>query len=271
MRSNYRGRLFSLPFVAVCTVAVVVMNLTTTGYAVTVPFLEDFSDSTTDFTLTAGANTTVVVDPLDSNVLRITQTARLGAVASAATVPIADGLGADDLSASEYFLASVSIRPSQYTIAGTAGGDIGLALFGSTDTVAAAPYYLFDFNPIAETFRISGADVTPTPGSFSYDATETYTLTVKGWYTGGTLNFEYKLSDPSQSTITITGSDTTPLTGTYFGVRFRNGASSTTTTATIDYDNFSISVVPEPSAISLCGIGGFLSLVVARKRKLVRK
>jgi hypothetical protein len=83
-----------------------------------------------------------------------------------------------------------------------------------------------------------------------------YTLTATTSYTGTTLNFAVTLS-VGASTISMSASDTSAKTGNYFGLRTATFANSTpnATGLDVDYDNFSLNIVPEPATASLCVLG----------------
>lgn len=235
------------------------------SYAVSLPFFEDFSGTAPDFTNTAAAGATWAVNPGGAGVLRLSQTAQASALANSASVSVPTGLGAGDLAATDYFLASTSINVSAYTTTGANGIDIGLNLFGDDNLLTTA--YRFDFNPTKQTFRIASTDTSPT-GAFTFSTAETYTLSVKGWYDAGTLKFDFTFTDPSEALpITISASDATPLTGTNFGLRNRTGTGTgTSNNSVIDHDNFSINVVPEPSSIMLSILGLAIGGIAIRKQ-----
>jgi hypothetical protein len=253
------NRSFQLSAVAV---ALWTLSMVQTGYATSLPFMEDFSGTAPDFTNTAAAGAVWAVNPGGAGVLRLTQTAQASSQANSSSVSIPTGLGAGSLAPTDYFLISSTINVSAYTTSGANGVDIGLNLFGDDSALTNA--YRLDFNPTKQSFRISGTDTTPT-GAFTFNALETYALTVKGWYTSGTLNLEFTLSDPSQSPVTISAVDTTPLAGTFFGFRNRTGASTSNNNSVINHDDFSASVVPEPTSVSLVVVAGLCGLMLFRK------
>lgn len=254
-------RPFSLFAVAV---ALWSLSMDQAGNAATLPVIENFSGTAPDFTNTAAAGGAWAVNPGGAGVLRLTQTSQASSSANSSAVSVPTGLGVADLGPSDYFLLSSTITLSAYTTTGTNGIDIGLNFFGDDGNFTNA--YRADFNPTKQTFRIASADVTPV-GSFTYSTGEIYTLSVKGWYTSGTLNLDFTFSDPSQAPITISTTDATPLAGAFFGFRNRTGASSSNNNSVIDHDNFSLTVVPEPVSFYLLGVGGSLGLVMLRKRK----
>lgn len=94
---------------------------------------------------------------------------------------------------------------------------------------------------------------------FTPSLTSLYTLTVNGTYNAGQLSLETIFSDGT-TTKSFTVTDSSPLTGEYFGARA--ATSGTGTGVTVIYDNFSI--IPEPSNAALLGIGG---LALLRRRR----
>ena len=94
-----------------------------------------------------------------------------------------------------------------------------------------------------------------------------YQLTLSGSYSGGILTLNGTLTGGDGTTLTVSGTDTSVLTGTNFGYRTavnaqRNGntALNTAVTASVDVDYDNLSVVPEPGSAILasCGLGGVL-------------
>jgi len=257
--------------VAAASVALLACPVASSAHAVTVPYAEDFNGGTSAFVTSVGTGTVAWTDDGSINTLRFTQTTQGSGQANAAIVSVPDGLGADDLSPSQYFLISGTIKFDSYTTSATNGIDLGINLFGDAGFADA---YRADFNPTKQTFRLAAGSPTNTDYTvsvvstpFSFSMSETYTLTLKGWYTGlGTLNMEFTLTDPNLATAVITATDPTPLIGTNFGFRTRTGSSVTATNTVTQFDNFSISVVPEPSAIVLLSMGGFVGIAVARRR-----
>lgn len=227
------------------------------AYAATVPLSENFDGGTTSFVTsvqTAGQGTWTDDNTIpNTRFVQSNQGTGQGA-ASSITLTGLDfatlGLGS---SSNNYFLVSGTVQVPTYPTTGANGVDIGINLFG--DVAALTNAYRVDFNPSKNQFRIASTDASPT-GAFTFDPLETYSLSVKGWYTASdTLNLDFTFSDPSQAPVTISGVDTvaTLINNTNFGFRSRTGTGTAANNGTFVYDNFSASVVPEPSAYAMFG------------------
>lgn len=97
----------------------------------------------------------------------------------------------------------------------------------------------------------------------------TYTLRLEGSFVGSTLNLTLALFNADGTTqigTTATASDTSPLSGEFFGYRNRIGIGGGT--SIIDFDNYNVSAIPEPASFaSLGGVAVFgLALLQRRKR-----
>lgn len=88
------------------------------------------------------------------------------------------------------------------------------------------------------------------------------TLSLTGTVNGTTLDLVGTVSDTAGNVlVTLSANDPSPQNGGYFGLRSSNTSSSGTQTATIDYDNVSISaLVPEPAGMAMLAIGAMGSL-----------
>lgn len=175
----------------------------------------------------------------------------------------------------------------QFTVQSLSGGganhnEVALILFA--DASSPTSYYSATFDPRADGYL---ADVGTLgfggPGN-SYDTTtigdsglgsdyhniltNTYTLVADVTRTdgGATLNFTASLYDAAGTTQIGTSATATDsaglLTGSLFGLRVRQVVNGT---GTFDFDNFTITAVPEPATLALFGLGGLL-IGVRRRR-----
>ncbi|HTS19550.1 MAG TPA: PEP-CTERM sorting domain-containing protein [Verrucomicrobiae bacterium] len=92
-----------------------------------------------------------------------------------------------------------------------------------------------------------------------------YTMTLSGTYdASGDLTLLFSVSNGATTTsISDQIAAASVLTGDYFGYRdsAANGG------GTLQFDNYALSVVPEPSTLALVGLAGGLIALISRKRK----
>ena len=98
----------------------------------------------------------------------------------------------------------------------------------------------------------------------SFHLSDSYLLDVKGTYLLGTLTAVFTVSDVATpgDTMSYTYLDTSPRTGSYFGLY--TSMSSGGGTMTVDFDNF-IVAVPEPSTLGLAELGAATLLIFRRR------
>lgn len=194
------------------------------------------------------------------------------------------------------------VMSSQFTINSTAtlasnsSFTVGFGSFSTTSNFSSGSagqnYYLSDFtytgqgtsNPQLGTLRIlslgdspdgftsvsGSAIVSGASTNFAILTGTTYTLKLTGTVSNGTLSLAFGLYDAAGTTqigTSATATDTTPLTGDYFGYRNRTGGNTSSSTQ-ISFDNFS--VVPEPgTGVSLTlALTGVIYLFRRRESKI---
>ena len=154
----------------------------------------------------------------------------------------------------------------------------GVGALGSVvDLNAGDRYQLFyraSHSTLNETLALTSVDggTQTSSGTLAAVIGHKYTLTLEGTYSGGTLTLTGTLLDTDTlNSITVSGTDTTPSTGTYFGYRvsaYTAIGSGDDSSITADFDNFSVEGVPEPTSLSLLGMS---AAVVALRRRRVAK
>lgn len=202
-------------------------------------------------------------------------------LSSAAGIDFSGALGGS-VATAQSFTLSIDIRFNS----GTAGNStVGLGFLSTGVGNFFNPGYFVDLNfgtamssPPAGQLRFveNGGVVAGTQLTTGTPAIgEIYTLTLSGLYVdsnGDLANDRLDLSatisggtGPSALSGTITFNDTTPATGTFFGIRNRNNSGD----LNVDFDNFSVAAVPEPASLALAGFGA-MSLLVRRRRSATR-
>lgn len=184
------------------------------------------------------------------------------------------GLGSSDFVVSTTFTVNA-------TGANTGNSSsVGAGLFGTNAAFtgnAANPYYLADFNfngPAATLGHMRIVALGDTSGFTAVNgiagpvvtAGSTYELRLTGAYSGGTLTMTLQTFDELGNPLGASGTatDTSPLTGQFFGYRNRLVANSGTTS--ISYDSFSVTEIPEPTSITLL-VSGMVALGARSSRR----
>lgn len=197
------------------------------AWAVTLPYSQDFSSPTTDFTLTTPAEWNVGGGVL--NLVQAGGDARL----SAAAIQIADSLSGVPLT------FSANVQATQLL----SNSDFGFAAYSDSPSFALSGtnHYIVDFKPNGS-FRllelrngVVGFSIAAPSNSFSFSPTDTYALnfTSRPVATGTELTFSVFDPTPGQWR-TISGIDTTPFLGSYFGLRARTSGQTVPITGWFD-------------------------------------
>ena len=128
-------------------------------------------------------------------------------------------------------------------------GTLRIGLFNATTFTNTAPFF-------------AGA-----AGIGTLAASDIVTMTLNGTYTGSSLVMTLSASKNGGSVASAsTGTINTPLSGNFFGLRNRNGATAGNgDDMVVQFENFSMTQVPEPSALLLGGLSA-IGLGLRRKR-----
>ena len=159
-------------------------------------------------------------------------TVALGVLGSGAFSP-GSFAGFDDVNDGQhYYIAILTFRRS--------GDD--LDPWSSADE---GTLHLFEHNGDGQIDTESTKSIKALGGSF--------TFSIEGTYAGGTLTLEATINDGSKAPLSVSDSDTTPLTGAYFGMRTaaftRSGdVAGSAITLDADFDNVSLQKDYQPDA-----------------------
>jgi hypothetical protein len=248
-----------------CAVAVTMGSLVHSAAQAATLYFNDFDS--------AGLTNATAQFTLDTpnGVLKYNQPTGAGVVVGTASQSIA-GIGTSEFTVSTRFTLN-SIAGSGTTIT------MGFGAFGASSTFAgsaALPNYLADWavggGGTLGTVRILAQGDTSGFSNASGNSGgggvvgNTYELRLTGAYTLGTLNMSFALFDGvgNQLGTTATATDTSPLSGTFFG--FRNRTAATNHAINLSYDNFRVSIVPEPTSATLMALAA-LGLVAVKRRR----
>ncbi len=244
------------------TIASLFIGTAISNAAVLANYSNDFTTDVADFT-TAGGTWTLNTSGSGtySNVISASST-------SGTTAVQVTNMAGQNFVVSTAFTVNTISGPST---------TVGFGAFGSTASFA-APSYLADVNAGSttggnSTIRIlelnspSNTSIasftTPSGGLNFLVAGNRYTLTLEGEYVSSDLKLTLTLVNLTTNiTTTITGTDTTPLTGQFFG--FRNRTGSGASNLDVSFDNFSV-VIPEPASATLLAMSALL--LSCRRRK----
>jgi len=169
---------------------------------------------------------------------------------------------------------------STFTVTDLAGTfSIGFAVLGTGASIqtTGVNYYLADIATdgtlrIGQFTAASFSNAAPffagAAGIGAITATDVVTMTLDGVYTGSSLVMTLSASKNGGTVASAsTGTINAPLSGNFFGLRNRNGALNPpgTDSMTVQFENFSMTQVPEPSALLLGGLGA-IAIGLRRKR-----
>jgi hypothetical protein len=150
-----------------------------------------------------------------------------------------------------------------------ASANFGFGLFGDTANFSAGTQYRLLLGTIGNTGTLflvrngtnitTGAVVSGTPVTIANGTDYTLTATVTPTTVSGNpaLAFHATATDGTNTTV-YDYTDTSPLTGTFFG--YRTATATTGTTETLQYDNFSATLAPEPASLALIALAAVLPM-----------
>ncbi|MEM6394066.1 MAG: hypothetical protein AAF797_14970 [Planctomycetota bacterium] len=92
-------------------------------------------------------------------------------------------------------------------------------------------------------------------GSLAVSTSADYSFAFSIEIVGGSAEITASITD-GVNTINVSGTDTTPLTGDFFGYRTEIAGSGNTVSADLDFDNYAINAIPEPASLTLLACAG---------------
>jgi hypothetical protein len=227
--------------------------------AAVTPYFNDFSGDVSEFVETPAASWT---PNAAAGVYNNTITA--GDTPASLLIPITD-LGGPAATAKD-FQVSTTFRIN--SIVGTQT-TVGIAALAGDNNATDAnnPYYLADVQQLGRLrlFQIASSNTSfrevTFPGAQLLPDVD-YTLKLDGTYTdAGAIDLVLTLVTPTGA-FSISATDTTPLEGTFFGLRDR----TTGATGRLNVDFTDFAVVPEPATLGLLLPLGALCLARRRRR-----
>jgi hypothetical protein len=237
------------------------------AHAATIPFTDTFdsdpvgSAPPAGFTVGGGAIYSIVEQTSGDNAL-------LGSVSGANSgsmaVSLTNAVGNPITLSTDAKLVSLASGTSP-------SANFGLGLFGSSanfsDTTTASQYRLLLTTVSGTVGGLSlvktGTTLSGTNGGslLSVAPNTDYTIAVTVTPVGGSLVFHATASDGT-NTRTLDVTDATPLSGTFFG--YRTATAGTGTNEAVQYDNFSVTLAPEPGALGVVAAG---MMMLGRRRR----
>jgi len=222
---------------------------------VSAPFSDNFNDTTVGPWVQNGGTWTH-----GGSVLNATGTTTGNQVAGA-TVEVSNVGGAS----TDGFTVSATLQSDDAT------PTTGFGLLSSNSNLGANSnsYYLIDITD--SQLRIGQINISAGGGigtefldttstGYSFSTSETYTLAVDVTYGVSDITIDATLTSTGGDNATLSATDATPLTGQHCG--FETWSSNN-----VDFDDFSITVIPEPSAFLLAALGLLGLLAWGRRRR----
>lgn len=277
------------------TAILAVMGLATTGFsaAVTAPYTQNFDTGTApnwaagQQTATGGSYTNTWSIPVtgDNGVYQDYIYGGPSDTEYAYSALQVSNLGGAPATATSFSETTSFVITSAVSAASSFGFDVGMAALGSANTFGrytSSTFYMGQVEvgqgsgnstPLGtmwiQSFPTSGnggSTLTTAVFAVSLSLNTTYDMTLSGTYdASGDLTLAFSVSNGT-STTTATAAPiaaASVLTGDYFGYRdvAANGG------GTVQFDNYSVAAVPEPTTLALVGLAGGLIALISRKRK----
>ena len=180
-----------------------------------------------------------------------------------------------NLGGSGFVFSSTFVLGTPFTTSGFYDCQISISAFAGS---AALHKDISGYRVTYETFSMNAPFVTPgslslagvetqLPGSGStvpVVAGTTYTISLSGVYTASGLMLTATLTD-GINTVTRSGFDSTPASGTFFGYTNRASASTIRSISSpVQFDN--LAIVPEPSTVACLLVGAFIGATAVHRR-----
>lgn len=233
--------------------------------AVTIPYTNDFSGTTGNGafeTETSDAQWSVSGGKYVNNFV-----SGGGGVSSSASLQVSNIANSTFTMSMDFTISAAS---DSFTVGfGLLGGN---AAFNGTT----GAYYLADVNYSTSgshqlrLFEIGSSNTnlaSSANAAYQLSLNTTYSLRLAVTKTTSSVSMTLGLYDAGGNQLgsSVTATDSTPLSGTYFGLR--NRANTTSGTHTVSFDNFSIAAIPEPSSFAMAAGGLIGALVVIARRR----